>query len=72
MIKEQWINSLVKVVVKELKVDIIEKVLREDKWQIEGDLVLKKKKVYMLKNEELRVEIIWLYHNILAAEYRGR
>jgi len=23
----------------------------------------------MLKDEELRVEIIWLYHNMIAAEY---
>ncbi len=31
----------------------------ESEWQIEGDLVLKKRKVYVLKDEELRVEIIW-------------
>ena len=48
------------------------KVLREDKWQIEGNLVLKKRKVYMPKNEELRVEIIQLYHDVLVVEYRGR
>ena len=65
LIKEQWIYNLAKVVIKELKVDIIEKikiarekdkevvkvveeikkaevkVLREYKWQIEEDLVLK-------------------------------
>ena len=34
------------------------KILREDKWQIERELVLKKEKVYVLKNEELRVEVI--------------
>ena len=33
----------------------------------ERDLVLKEGKVYMLKNEELRSEIIWLYHDISAA-----
>jgi len=32
--------------------------LREDGWQIEGELVLKKGKVYMPKNEELRAEVI--------------
>ena len=32
--------------------------LRENEWQIEGDLVLKEGKVYVLKDEELRVEII--------------
>jgi len=36
-------------------------VLRGDEWQIEGDLVLKKEKMYVLKDEELRVEIIWLH-----------
>jgi len=33
------------------------KVLREDKWQIEGELVLKKRKVYVSKDEKLRVEV---------------
>ena len=42
------------------------------KWQIEGNLVLKEEKVYILKNEELRVEIIQLYYNILIAEYKER
>ena len=32
--------------------------LRENEWQIEGDLVLKEGNVYVLKDEELRVEII--------------
>ena len=48
------------------------KILRRDKQQIERDLVLKEKKIYMLKDEELRVEIIWLYHNVLIAEYKER
>ena len=48
------------------------KVLRENKWQIEGDLVLKKGKVYILKDEKLRVEIIWLHHDILVARHRRR
>ena len=30
-----------------------------NEWQIEGDLVLKKGKMYVLKDEELRAEIIW-------------
>ena len=34
------------------------KELWEKKWQMERDLVLKEKKVYILKDEELRVEII--------------
>ena len=48
------------------------KVVREEEWQIEGDLVLKEGKVYVLKNEELRVEIIQLHHDILVAGYKGK
>jgi len=33
---------------------------------------LKERKVYMLKNEELRLEVIQLHHNILVAEYGGK
>jgi len=32
--------------------------LQEEEWQIEGKLVLKEGKVYILKDKELRVEII--------------
>ena len=42
-----------------------------NKWQIEGDLVLKKGKVYMLKDEELRADIIQLHHDVLAAGHVG-
>ena len=48
------------------------KELRGDKWRIEEDLVLKEGKIYMLKDGELRVEIIQLHHNVLAARYRGQ
>jgi len=48
------------------------KVLQGDEWQIEGDLVLKEEKVYMPKNEELRVEIIQLYHDVPAAGHGGQ
>ena len=45
------------------------KVLREDKQQVERELVLKERKFYMSKDEELRVEIIQLYYDVLVAEY---
>ena len=48
------------------------KVLWRDEWQIEKDLVLKEGKMYVLKDEALRVEIIQLHHDVLVAEYRGR
>jgi len=48
------------------------KILQEEEWQIEEDLVLKKGKVYVPKNEKLRVEIIQLHHNIPVAGYGGK
>ena len=39
---------------------------------MEGDLVLKERKVYVLKDEELRVEIIQLHHDVPAVEHGGR
>ena len=40
--------------------------------KIEGDLVLKEGKVYILKDEELRTEIIQLHHNVLVAGHGER
>jgi len=34
--------------------------------------VLKEEKVYVLKNEELKVKILWLHHDILVAGYKGK
>ena len=48
------------------------KELQGSEWQMEGDLVLKKEKVYVLKDKELRAEVIQLHHDMLAAEHRGR
>ena len=35
-------------------------------------MVLKEGKIYVPKDEELRVEIIRLHHDVLAAGHRGR
>ena len=43
------------------------KEIRENKWKIEEELVLKKEKVYVPKDEELRAKVIQLHHNIPAA-----
>ena len=52
------------------------KMLRNEEWQIEKELeeglVLKKGRVYVLKDEELRVEIIQLHHDILIVEHKGQ
>ena len=41
--------------------------LKGEEWQLEGDLVLKEEKVYVPKDEELRVEIIQLHYDVLVA-----
>ena len=46
--------------------------LRDEKWEIEEDLVLKEKKVYILKDEELRTKVIRLYYDVPVAEHEGR
>jgi len=48
------------------------KVLRNEEWQIEKDLVLKEGKVYVLRDEKLRLEIIWLHYDTLIAGHRGQ
>ena len=64
------IEEVVKVVENMKKVEV--KVLQGNEWQIERDLVLKKEKVYVPKDEKLRVEIIQLHYDELVAEYGGR
>ena len=58
-------------VVEEMKKVGVSK-LQGNKWQIEGDLVLKERKVYVLKDEELRAEVVQLHHDMLAVGHRGR
>jgi len=48
-------KKVVKVVEEMKRAEV--KNLRGDEWKIEGDLVLKEEKVYILKDKELRVEI---------------
>ena len=57
-------------VVEEMK-KVKVKELWENEWQIEGDLMLKEGKMYMLENKELRVEIIQLHHDVLVAGHGG-
>jgi len=60
-----------KEVVEEIK-KVGVKIVRREEWQIEGDLVLNEGKVYVLQDEELRMEIIQLYHNTLVIGYREK
>ena len=48
------------------------KKLQGNKWQMEGDLMLKEGKIYVSKDVELRAEVIQLHHNVPAAEHRER
>ena len=61
-------NEVVKVVEEMKKAGV--KVLRNNKWQMEDKSVLKKEKMYVLKNESLRLRIILLHHDTLITEYK--
>ena len=43
------------------------KMLRNEEWQVEEELVLKEGRVYVLKDEKLRIKIIQLHHDTLIA-----
>ena len=58
-------------VVEEMKKAGVRK-LWGNEWKIEGELVLKEGKVYVPRDEELRVEVIRLHHDVLAAGHGGR
>ena len=63
-------EEIVRVIEEMKKVEI--RTLKGKEWQLEGDLVLKERKVYVPKDEELRVEIIWLYHDVPVARHGGK
>jgi len=63
-------KEVVRIVEKMKKAGI--KVLRGVEWQIEGDIVLKKGKVYIPKDKVLRVEIIWLYHDVPVVGHKEK
>ena len=58
-------------VVEEMKKTKV-KELRGDEWKIEEKLVLKEGKVYVPKDEELRIEVIQLHHDVPTAEHGER
>ena len=39
---------------------------------MKGELVLKEEKMYVLKDKKLRVEIIWLHHDVLVVGHGGK
>ena len=40
------------------------KILRGDKQELKNDLVLRKEKVYVPRDEKLRIKVIQLYYNV--------
>jgi len=48
------------------------KMLRDEEWQIEEGLVLKEGRVYVPKDEKLRIEIIRLHHDTPIAGHGGQ
>jgi len=60
-------NKVVKV--EEIK-KIGVKVLKNNEWQIKNELVLKERKIYVPKDKNLRLEIIWLHHDMPIVEHR--
>ena len=63
-------KEVVKVLEKMKKAEV--KNLKGDEQNIEEDLVLKERNVYVLKDEELRLEVIWLHYDILVVGHGGR
>jgi len=57
-------------VVEELKKARV-KTLRDEEWEIEDRVVLKEGRIYV-PEEELRGEIIWLYHNTPLGGHREK
>ena len=60
-------EDVIRIVEEMKKVKVKE--LWENKWQMEGELVLKEGKMYVPKDEELRAEVIWLHHDVPATEH---
>ena len=63
-------KEVVRIVQEMKKVKV--KAIQGEEWRIERELVLKEEKIYILKDEELRAEIIWLHHDVPAAGYEGK
>ena len=49
---------------------LLSTVFNSDKQQIEEEVVLRKEKIYVLKNKKLRIEIIKFHHNVLVVRWK--
>ena len=48
------------------------KMLRDEEWKDIDDIIYKEGKVYVLRDDKLRAEIIRLHHNMLVDGHRGQ
>ena len=62
-------KEVIKVVEEMKKAEV--KMLRDEEWQIEKGLVLKKGRVYVPKDKKLRTEIIQLHYDMLIVGHKG-
>ena len=63
-------NKVIKVIKEMKRVGV--KMLRDKEWREIDGVIYKEKKVYVPKDNILRVEIIRLHHNMLAGEHEGQ
>ena len=63
-------NEIIKTV-KEIKQAGV-KMLRDEEWREVDGVIYKEEKVYVPKDNILRMEIIRLYHNTLVERYKGQ
>jgi len=48
------------------------KAIKGKEWKMEGELVLKERKMYVPKDKELRAEIIRLHYNVPMVGHEGK
>jgi len=48
------------------------KMLRDKEWREVNGIIYKERKIYIPRNEKLRVEIIQLHHNMPVGGHRGQ
>jgi len=63
-------NKIVKAVEEMKRAGV--KMLRDKEWREVDGIMYKEEKVYVLKDNKLRAEIIRLHHNILVGGHRGQ
>ena len=61
---------MIKAVEKMKQVEV--KMLRDKKWREVDSIIYKEEKVYIPRDEKLRVEIIQLHHNTPVEEHGGQ